>query len=55
MPDPDHDWAPEIRARLTSLRLTPVRESEIIDELVQHVEERRRELVAAGATRDGAV
>jgi predicted permease len=42
------DWATAIRARLASLRLAPAREAEIIEELTQHLDDRRRELIAAG-------
>ena len=48
------DWKPHIRSRLGSLRLSPSRESEIIEELSQHLEDRWRELVAAGASEDDA-
>jgi predicted permease len=45
------DWAAHVRQRLpSSLRLSPTREREIIDELVQHLDDRWRELVAAGAS-----
>ncbi len=43
------DWAREVRARLSSLRLSPTREAEIVDELSQHLDERWRELMAGGA------
>jgi hypothetical protein len=43
------DWAQHIRPRLSSLRLSPAREHEIVDELSRHLEDRWRELVA-GAT-----
>jgi putative ABC transport system permease protein len=43
-------WAGEVRPRLTSLRLSPERESEIVDELSQHLEEHHRELTAGGAS-----
>ena len=48
------DWAAEVRARLTAVRLSPVREAEIVEELSQHLEERWRELVAGGADADVA-
>ena len=48
------DWRPHIRSRLTSLRLSPSRENEIIEELSQHLEDRWRELVAGGAPEDEA-
>lgn len=54
MPDSNHDWTPEIRARLASLRLSPAREAEIVEELTQHLDDRWRELVAQGATTDEA-
>ena len=48
------EWAPHLRARLSSLRLSPHREDEIVEELSQHLEDRWRELVAAGASDDEA-
>jgi putative ABC transport system permease protein len=48
------DWKSQIRSRLASLRLSPARENEIAEELAQHLEERWRELVAAGATPEDA-
>jgi hypothetical protein len=48
------DWAPHVRARLASLRLSPTRESEILDELSQHLEDRYRELIAGGASHEDA-
>src|SRR5687767_10733976 len=48
------DWKPHIRSRLRSLRLSPSRETEIIEELSQHLEDRWRELVAGGASEDEA-
>jgi putative ABC transport system permease protein len=42
-------WAGDIRARLSSLRLSPTREAEIVDELSQHLEDRYQELIAGGA------
>ena len=48
------DWKPHIRSRLASLRLTSSRESEIVEELSQHLEDRWRELVASGASEDEA-
>jgi putative ABC transport system permease protein len=49
------DWAGEVRARLSSLRLSPTREREIVEELSQHLDDRWRELIAGGALRDEAV
>jgi macrolide transport system ATP-binding/permease protein len=48
------DWKPHIRSRLASLRLSPSRENEIIEELSQHLEDRWRELVAGGVSEDEA-
>jgi predicted permease len=45
------DWAAHVRQRLpSSLRLSPTRELEIIDELAQHLDDRWRELVSGGAS-----
>ena len=48
------DWKPHIRSRLASLRLSPSRENEIVEELSQHLEDRWRELVAGGTSEDEA-
>jgi predicted permease len=48
------DWAQRIRPRLSSLRLSPTRENEIIEELSQHLEDHRRELIIGGASPDEA-
>jgi predicted permease len=48
------DWKPHIRPLLASLRLSPARESEIVEELSQHLDDRWRELVAAGASEEEA-
>src|SRR5882762_4070370 len=48
------DWAGEVRARLSSLRLSPIREGEIVEELSQHLDDRWRELIAGGASPDEA-
>jgi macrolide transport system ATP-binding/permease protein len=48
------DWGPHIRSRLASLRLSPPREEEIVEELSQHLEDRWRELVAGGTSEDEA-
>jgi putative ABC transport system permease protein len=53
MPDPSR-WAEEVRTRLSSLRLSPTREAEIVDELSQHLDDRYRELIGAGASPDEA-
>jgi len=47
-------WRDDVRRRLASLRLSPEREADIVDELVQHLEDRWRELVAGGASADEA-
>src|SRR5918993_1527209 len=47
-------WAREVRTRLSSLRLSPTREIEIVDELSQHLDDHYRELIAGGATPDEA-
>ena len=46
------NWAGEVRARLSSLPLSPTREAEIVDELSQHLDDRYRELIAGGASPD---
>src|SRR5688500_12624317 len=48
------EWAEHLRPRLSELRLSPVREHEIVQELSQHLEDRWRELVAGGASEDEA-
>ena len=47
-------WAHEVRSRLASLRLSPTREAEIVDELSQHLDERYRELIAGGTLPEDA-
>jgi putative ABC transport system permease protein len=47
-------WAREVRTRLSSLRLSPTREAEIVDELSQHLDDRYRELIAGGASPEEA-
>src|SRR5688500_18522732 len=57
MPEPSasrRDWARQVRSRLSSLRLSPSREHEIVQELSQHLEDRWRELVTGGASDDDA-
>ncbi len=49
-----HDWQHEVRARLASLRLRPEREADIVDEIAQHLAERYREAMSAGASQDEA-
>jgi putative ABC transport system permease protein len=48
------DWAQHVRPRLSSLRLSPTREAEIVVELSQHLDDRWRELLAAGSSPDEA-
>jgi putative ABC transport system permease protein len=48
------DWARDVRTRLSPLRLSPTRESEIVQELSQHLDDRWRELIAGGASPDEA-
>jgi putative ABC transport system permease protein len=47
MPEPT-DWKDAIRRRLTHLELEPVRETEIVEELAQHLGDRYQELRARG-------
>ena len=47
-------WAREVRTRLSSLRLSPTREAEIVEELAQHLDDRWRELTAGGASPEEA-
>ena len=47
-------WEEEIRKRLAGLKLEPTRESEIVEELAQHLDDRFEELIASGATPDEA-
>ena len=48
------EWASHVRVRLASLRLSPARENEIVDELSQHLDDRWRELIAGGASPEDA-
>jgi putative ABC transport system permease protein len=48
------DWEPEIRKRLVSLRLEAARETEIVEELAQHLDDRYERLTTTGATKDEA-
>src|SRR5207247_7741998 len=43
------DWKAEIRQRLAKLTLEPTRETEIVEELAQHLDDRYQELRAGGA------
>jgi putative ABC transport system permease protein len=42
------DWTGDLRGRLAPLRLTPVREAEIVEELSQHLDQRYEELRGEG-------
>jgi putative ABC transport system permease protein len=44
------DWKPEIRRRLANLRLAPVRENAIVEELAQDLDDWYEELLSGGAT-----
>ena len=44
------DWKPEIRRRLTNLKLEPTREAAIVEELAQHLADCYTELLAGGLT-----
>ncbi len=43
------DWRLEVLRRLATLNLAPLRETEIVEEVAQHLEDRYRELMAGGA------
>jgi hypothetical protein len=49
------DWPQHVRPRLASLRLSPTRENEIVEELSQHLDDRYRELIAGGSDRRAMV
>src|SRR5262245_19159998 len=48
------DWKEEIRKQVSHLKLDPVREAEIVEELAQHLEDRYRESLSSGATEEEA-
>ena len=48
------DWRSEVRQRLTPLRLAPAAESDLVDEVAGHLEDRFRELSSGGASADEA-
>ncbi|HTI38573.1 MAG TPA: ABC transporter permease [Vicinamibacterales bacterium] len=48
------EWTEHVRSRLSTLRLSPTREREIVEELSQHLEDRWRELRAGGACEEEA-
>ena len=49
------DWDSAIRARLKTLKLDGAREAEVIEELAAPLDDRYRELLAAGMDREQAV
>jgi len=49
------NWDDAIRERLAELRLEPVRESEIVEEWSEHINDRYEELLAGGATENEAL
>ena len=51
MPD-SPDWKNIVRRRLASLGMTAEAESELAEELSDHLEDRYRELVSGGAPED---
>ena len=48
------EWTPEILRRLAGLKLSPVREAEIAEEIEQHLEDRYQELLATDQSPDVA-
>ena len=44
------EWSDDLRQRLAVLRLSPARETEIVDELSQHLDDRYEELRASGSS-----
>ena len=44
------DWKQEIRGRLARLKLAPERESEIVEELTQHLDDHYQALLAGGTS-----
>jgi putative ABC transport system permease protein len=48
------DWKPEILRRLAPLKLAPMREAELGDELSQHLDDRCQELISRGETSESA-
>ncbi len=49
------DWRAAVHARIKALHLSPERESEIVDEVAQHLDDRYRERLAAGLDADTAL
>ena len=48
------DWKSEVRARLTTVDLSPERTAEIVEELAQHLRDRGDELRSHGMTESAA-
>jgi predicted permease len=48
------DWKEQVRQRVSSLRLAPTREAEIVEELSQHLEDRYEQLIIGGSSSDEA-
>ena len=48
------DWKKEVASRLAGLKVDPVREAEICEELAQHFEDRYQELLRGGVTHEEA-
>jgi len=49
------EWKSEIKKRLAGLHLKPERESEILDELSSHLQDRYDELCSSGVSREDAL
>ena len=49
------EWKSEIKKRLAGLHLKPERESEILDELSSHLQDRYDDLRASGVDQDDAI
>src|SRR4051812_29691754 len=49
------DWTPALLSRLSTLKLRPARERDIVDELSQHLDDRYHELRARGSSHDEAM
>jgi predicted permease len=48
------EWKNQVRKRLASLKLSPLREAEIVEELAQHLEDRYKDLQVHGASEEEA-
>ncbi|HWS88053.1 MAG TPA: ABC transporter permease [Pyrinomonadaceae bacterium] len=48
------DWSGEVRRRLAGLKLKPTRESEIVEELSQHLDDRYEQSLRGGASHEEA-